>query len=90
MVGANDDVAKALETFKSGDVKVPRAVFLQGTPRSLVDEADLYTPTKLDQPDRLKLLCQQATKALDGLPANKDTKDLQARIAKLLKPTKKV
>jgi hypothetical protein len=89
MVGASDDVAKALDTFKSGDVKVARAVFLEATAKALVDQADLYTSTKLDQPDRVKLLCLQATDALQSIPATKDTKELLAKIAKLTKTGKK-
>src|SRR5271157_5121397 len=83
VVGAADDPAKANGIFKAGDVKVPRAVFLQAIAKALVDQADLYTPTKLDQPDRLKLLCQQATASLQSVPPSKESKDLLAKIAKL-------
>jgi hypothetical protein len=89
VVGAGDDSAKALDTFKTPEVKVPRAVFLMAIAKALVDEADLYTPTKLDQPDRLNLLCEQATDALKAVPESKETKDLSAKIAKLRKPGKK-
>lgn len=89
VVGAGEDPAKTLEIFKAGEVKVPRATFLLGVSRSLVDEADLYTPTKLDQPDRMNVLCQEATEALESLPASKETKDLAAKIGKLRKPGKK-
>lgn len=89
VVGASDDPAKTQEIFKAGEVKVPRATFLLAISRSLVDQADLYTATKLDQPDRLNLLCQEATEALDSVPASKDTKDLAAKIGKLKKPGKK-
>lgn len=89
VVGAGDDPAKTQELFKSGEVKVPRATFLLAISRSLVDEADLYTPTKLDHPDRLNALCQEATEALQGLPDSKETKDVAAKIGKLKKPGKK-
>lgn len=89
VAGAADDPAKTQEIFKAGEVKIPRATFLLAVSRSLVDEADLYTPTKLDQPDRLNLLCQEASEALDSVPASKETKDLAARIGKLKKPGKK-
>lgn len=89
IVGADDDVAKASGVFKAGEVKVPRPVFLEAVAKSLVDEADLYTPSKLDQPDRLKLLCNQASAALQAVPSTKDTKALEAKIAKLVKPGKK-
>lgn len=89
VVGASDDVAKAASTFKAGEVKVPRAVFLQANAQALVDEANLYTPAKLDQPDRLNLLCEQATQALQSIPATKETKDLLAKIGKMRKPGRK-
>lgn len=89
VVGAGDDPAKTQEIFKGGEVKVPRATFLLGISKSLVDEADLYTPSKLDQPDRLNVLCQEATDALEGVPESKETKDLAARIGKLRKPGKR-
>ena len=89
MVGASDDPAKALETFKSGDVKVPRATFLLATAKALYDEAALYSPQKLDQPDRAKLLCNQATEALKGVPESKESKELADKIGKLVKPVKK-
>jgi hypothetical protein len=88
-VGASDDPAKTQEIFKAGEVKIPRATFLFAISRSLVDEADLYTPTKLDQPDRLNVLCEQATQALESVPASKETKDLATKIGKLRKPGKK-
>ena len=87
-VGA-DDTAKALESFKTPDVKVPRAVFLLATAKALYEQADLYTSTKLDQPDRLNLLCEEAGNALKAVPETKETKDLSAKIAKLHKPGKK-
>ena len=88
-VGAGEDSAKALDVFKAPEVKVARAVFLLGIAKSLYDEADLYTPTKLDQPDRLNLLCEHATDALKAVPETKETKDLLAKIAKLRKPGKR-
>ena len=89
MVGADDDPAKAQEIFKAPEVKVPRPVFLLAVAKALVDEADLYTPAKLDQPNRITLLCDQATEVVNSIPANKDTKDLLAKMAKLRKPGKK-
>jgi len=89
VVGAADDPAKALDIFKAGNVKVPRAVFLLAVAKALYEQADLYTPTKMDQPERLGMVCDQATRTLQALPPTKDTKDLLAKIAKLHKPGKK-
>lgn len=87
-VGADDDVAKALEIFKSGDVKVARPVFLLATAKALTDQGDLFGPKKLDQPNRLIMVCSEADEALKSIPATKETKDLAGRIAKMLKAAK--
>jgi hypothetical protein len=87
-VGAEDDVAKALEIFKAGDVKVARSVFLLATASALHDQAGLFGPKKLDQPNRLNMVCNEAEEALKSLPATKETKDLLGRIAKTRKAAK--
>jgi len=89
VVGASGDPAKALEIFKAPEVKVARATYLTATARALSNLAELYGPRKLDQPDRLNVVCDEATAALKGVPESKDTKDLLAKIAKLKKPGKK-
>lgn len=88
-VAGSDDPAKALEIFKSGDVKVPRATFLLAMGKALLDQAELYTPRKLDQPERLKVLCEHSAEAINAAPPTKETKDLLAKIEKLRKPGKK-
>jgi hypothetical protein len=87
-VGAPDDTAKALEMFKAGDVKAPRGVFLYAAAKALCDEAELFTGKKLDQPNRLGMLLKEAEEAAAGLPDNKETKELKARIAKMKKTGK--
>src|SRR5262249_28121102 len=47
-VGAGDDVAKALDIFKKGDVKIARPAFLLVMAKTLHTQADLYSPKKLD------------------------------------------
>ena len=88
VTGSPDDAAKTLELFKAGEPKVDRATLLYGLAKSLYDISALYGPTKLDQPQRLKLLCQQALDALAAIPETKDTKALTAKIQALLKKTK--
>jgi hypothetical protein len=80
--GADDDAAKALELFKAGEVKVPRPVFLLAGARAMHRNAGLFVPTKLDQPDRINLFCDQAEQALKGLPGSKEITDLSSQIAK--------
>jgi hypothetical protein len=87
-VGAADDPAKALEIFKAGDVKAPRPIFLTATAKALIDEADLFSPKKLDQPARAAMLCDEAEAALKSIPESKQTKELMGRIAKIRKATK--
>ncbi len=90
MVGAAGDPAKALEIFKSGTVQVPRATFLAATAKSLFEMTDLYIAKNLDQPDRLNVLCDEATAALKAVPATPETKELLTKIAaKARKPGKK-
>jgi hypothetical protein len=87
-VGAPDDTAKALQIFKAGDVKTPRAVFLLAAAKSLCDDAELFTAKKLDQPNRLGMLLKEADEALQAVPDSKQTKELKARIVKMKKSAK--
>jgi hypothetical protein len=89
VVGAGEDTAKALEIFKQPEVSVPRSTFVVETSKALCDMADLFSPKKLDQPNRLLLVVQGAEEAVGSVPASKDTKDLSAKLAKLKKPLKK-
>lgn len=84
-VGAGEDTAKALEIFKAGNVKVAKPVFALESAKVLVDLADLYSPKKLDQPNRLNVMTGEADEALQAAPAGKETKDLAAKLAKLKK-----
>lgn len=87
-VGAADDTAKALDIFKKGDGKIERPVLLVVTARALCDQADLFSPKKLDRPDRVTMLVKEAEEALAGVPETKETKELTGRIAKLRKASK--
>jgi len=86
--GSPDDTAKAAELFKTPDVQRPRAEFLYALAKELYDRSDLFTATKLDHPARLRLLCQEALEALQGVPESKDSKALTARIQAALKKIK--
>jgi hypothetical protein len=85
VAGSPEDAAKTLELFKAGEPKVPRPVFLFGLAKSLNDASALYGPTRLDQPQRLRLLCQQALDVLAASPETKDTKALKDKIQAALK-----
>jgi len=82
-VGAGEDAAKAQEIFKTG--QFPRETFLVAMADMLHDQALLFGPTRLDQPNRLKMLCEQANQALAAVPPSKNTKELGSKIEKTLK-----
>jgi hypothetical protein len=85
VTGNPDDPAKTLEIFKAGEPKVPRPAFLFGLAKSLNDVSALYGPARLDQPQRLRLLCQHALDALAAIPETKDSKALKDKIQAALK-----
>jgi hypothetical protein len=88
LTGNPDDPAKALEAFKTTPVNVKREVFLLAAARILYDQSELFSSKKLDQPQRLKVLCDTALEALDSVPATKDTKALREKIQGSLKKLK--
>jgi hypothetical protein len=83
--GAGDDATKARPAFSSGEARIPRADFMTWVASSLHDQAQIYAPLKLDEPDKMKMICQQALDVLKGLPESKQTKDLAAKIEKTMK-----
>ena len=85
ILGTPDDAAKTLELFKTGEATVPRATFLYGAAKALHDLSALYAPTRLDLPNRLKVLDQEALEALKTVPETKQTKALTNRIQAALK-----
>lgn len=87
-VGAPEDVAKAQSIFKAGNVKVPHDVFALAMVKYLHEQAQLFTRSKLDQPERLELFCNEALETLKTIKPSKETKDLTAKIEKTLKSAK--
>jgi hypothetical protein len=85
LTGNPDDPAKALDVFKTTPVQVKRETFLWAAANILYDESGIFGPNKLDQPLRLKALCDEALAALGALPETKDTKALAERIQMALK-----
>ena len=86
--GSADDTAKSLEVLKNSDAQRPRAEFLFVVAKALYDQSALFGSTKLDQPNRLRLMCQEATDALQAVPETKETKALGAKIQAALKKLK--
>jgi hypothetical protein len=88
MTGNPDDTAKTLDLFKAGEVKVPRENWRFAEAKLLFDQTELFGSTKLDQPNRMKLLCDESSKALKTVPPSKDTKALDTKIQAALKKIK--
>ena len=86
--GSPNDPAKTLETMKNGDAKRPRAEFLAAMAQELFDRTDLFGSTKLDLPNRTKMMCQEALEALQAGPETKESKALKAKIEAALKKIK--
>jgi hypothetical protein len=84
----SDDPAKTLEILKNGDAKRPRGEFLAAMAQELFDRTALYSPTKLDLPNRTRMLCQEALEGLQASPETKQRKALEAKIQAALKKIK--
>ena len=86
--GAPDDPAKAQELFKKAPVQVPRAVLITAMANVLFEQAQLYAPRKLDDPEKLRIFCVAAQDALKTIPESKQTKELNSKIQAALKRAK--
>jgi hypothetical protein len=84
-VGSRDDAAAAQGKLVAGDFLASRDVYLRAAAQSLSDESELFTGTKMDLPNRLKLLSEEALKVLGALPQSKETKALTDKIQARLK-----
>ena len=84
-VGSPADAAAAQEKLKTGEFQVPRATFIMALAKSLSEQSELFTGTKLDQPNKLKLMSQEALEALKSLPESKDGKTVTDKIQARLK-----
>lgn len=86
--GSPDDSARAREMFRSGEVRVPRAQFILAMADAMHNSAALYTRNKLDEPQKMMILCTRAEEALKSVPESKETKELLAKIQATLKKNK--
>ena len=84
-VGSRDDAAAAQEKLKTGEFRAPRDAFLLVAAKSLSNQSELFTGSKLDLPNRLKMLSEEALKALEAVPQSKETKSLTDKIQARLK-----
>jgi len=83
--GTEGDSAQALEKFRAGEVKTPRATFLYAEAKTLFDVSDVFTANKLDEPQRRKVMLEEALAALHSGPETKDAVALATKIQAALK-----
>jgi hypothetical protein len=88
IAGNDEDAAKTAGMMQGGELRVPRESFLLGTARTLADVSDLYGSMKMDLPNRMKALSDEAVEALKTVPPTRETKTLNDRIQKNLKKIK--
>lgn len=88
-VGAPGDSAKALALFQSTDPVAPRGTFLIEMAKLANEQSDLFSPKKLDQPNRVQMMLKEAMEAVDAVPGNKDGKVLGGKIQATLKKIRK-
>lgn len=85
VVKAPKDLEKARAAFQPEDTQVPREQFVLAIANALYEVSDLFGSKKLDEPDKVKTLCEQAIEGLETLPQSKERKDLTEKIQKALK-----
>ncbi len=88
-VGAKQDTAKAQKIFAGENPVIPRETFLAAVAEELHRLGDIYSPRKLDKPDRVKLFDEKALEVLKSLPESEETKKLAKEIEKELKAANK-
>ncbi len=89
--GFPKDVEKAKALFTGPETQLPREKFVLAIATSLNEISDLFTSKQLDEPDRLKMTCDQALEVLGTIPQSKERKDLTDKVQKQLKkvPTRR-
>ena len=85
IAGSPKDAAKAKAAFAAEDTQVPREQFVLAIAGALYEISDLFSPTKMDEPDKMRQLCTEALQSLESVPQSKERKDLAEKIQKALK-----
>ena len=83
--GAPDDAAKGEAILKDPEAKVARATFAMSMAQSLYDFSQLYGPRKLDDPEKMRILCERSQELLKSVPESKDTRALDGKIQAAIK-----
>ncbi|MCW5977488.1 MAG: hypothetical protein KIT09_05400 [Bryobacteraceae bacterium] len=88
-VGAGDDVAKGQQAFTGESMAIPKDTFTLAMASKLHELSKLYSRSKADQPERMKLFLQEALNAVKSLPEDDKSKKLVETIEKDLKGLEK-
>jgi len=83
--GLPNDPAKAGPILAAPDAKVARATFQLAMANTLFSMAQMYSRDKLDDSEKLGILCQRAQNALKSVPESSDSKELTDKIVRALK-----
>ena len=83
--GLRGRFSPALERFRAGEVKTPRATFLYAAAKTLSDVSDVFTLNKLDEPQRRRVMLDEALGALHAIPETKESAALATKIQAELK-----
>jgi len=83
--GTEGDSAQALERFRAGEVKTPRATFLYAAAKTLFDVSDVFSANKLDQPQRRRVMLDEALASLHSSPETMEAAALATKIQAVLK-----
>lgn len=88
-VGAGEDAPKAREILNKRPAAIPAEVFQLAMTEALLEAAGLFDAKKLDRPDLLKMLANEALAAAKDLPDGKEKKELTTKIQNALKAASK-
>jgi hypothetical protein len=83
--GCANDPVKAGQVFGAPNAKVARATFQLAMANTLFSMAQMFSRDKLDDSEKMGILCQRAQNALKSVPESSDTKELTDKIAHALK-----
>lgn len=80
-LNAPKESEKVKALYQNGEAKAPAQPFILMVARGLYDIGDMFGPKKLDQPQRVKLVYDEALEALALVKDAKEAQDLSKKIA---------
>ena len=83
--GLPNDPAKAGQILTAPDAKTARATFQLAMANTLFSMAQMFSRDKLDDSEKMGILCQRAQNALKSVPESSDSKELTDKIVHALK-----